>query len=222
MKRKTITKLLAAALSAAPCVPILLAEPISAAAKTVSGSTVSGSTVSESNGNGSSSATTAVTNNVFIGGKRVASTIGGIFTATSVNGVAITTPKENLAAAVGLSEADVKAGTNVRSYICDNHDKASKAALQSAAEAAGKTVAGYINIDLYTITKKGVVTKVTSSTEPVTITLALPGRLAKTNNNFSIIAIDQDGKTVVMDDVDTDPKTITINTKVFGAYSIVY
>jgi hypothetical protein len=26
----------------------------------------------------------------------------------------------------------------------------------------------------------------------------------------------------IMDDVDTDPKTITINTKVFGAYSIVY
>ena len=77
-------------------------------------------------------------------------------------------------------------------------------------------------MDLYTITKKGVVTKVTSSTEPVSITFALPARLAKTNNSFSIIAIDQDGKAVVMDDVDTDPKTITINTKVFGAYSIVY
>ena len=219
MKRKTVSKFLAAALSAALCVPILLAEPISASARTVSGDTVSGGTVSESS---EASAPAAVTNNVFIGGRHVTSTIGGIYTATTINGAVITTPKENLAASIGLSEADIAAGTNIRSYICDIHDKASKAALQSAAEAAGKTVAGYVSMDLYTITKKGVVTKVTSSSEPVSITLALPGRLAKTNNSFSIIAIDQDGKTVIMDDVDTDPKTITFNTKVFGAYSIVY
>ncbi len=37
----------------------------------------------------------------------------------------------NLAAPIGLSDADTKAGTNIRSYICDNREKASKAALHN-------------------------------------------------------------------------------------------
>ncbi len=128
----------------------------------------------------------------------------------------------NLASAIGLSSAEVQAGTNVRSYICDNRDQASRASLQNAAAAAGKTVAGFVNMDLYTITKRGVVTKVTTASEPVTVAFGIPGRFVNANRNFSILVIDPTGKTVVMDDIDTDPRSITINTKVFGAFSIVY
>ncbi len=254
MKRKTINKLLAVAVSAALCIPITFADPISANASisadlpgtgdtdtdtdtdngsgSVSGNRPSAPSTDSNSGSsasasGSVSSEAAVVNSasastVVIGNSRVKSTVGGIFTATSVTGTAITTPKDVLASAVGLSDAEIKAGTNVRSYICDNRDKASKAALQSAAETAGKTVAGYVNMDLYSITKRGVVTKITSSSEPVTITFALPGRLMNANHSYSILAIDKDGKTVIMNDVDTDSKTLTINTKVFGAYSIVY
>ncbi len=190
-----------------------------------SGSGDSGADSSASGNSGSGTVTSsAITTStaVVIGNSRVTSSIGGINTASAVSATVVSTPVESLAAAIGLSESDRKAGTNIRSYICDNRDKASKAALQSAAEAAGKTVAGYVNMDLYTITKKGVVSKVTASTEPVTVTFALPARLAKTNANFSVLAIGADGKAVIMNDVDTDPRTLTFNTKVFGAFTIVY
>ena len=220
MKKATLSKLFAAVLAVALCIPAAItAAPI--AANAVSGNTASGG---ESSGSSESApaAVTASTNTIVTGNGRVTSSIGGIHTATAVSATVVSTPKANLASAIGLSEADLQAGTNIRSYICDNRDKASKAALQSAAEAAGKTVAGYVNMDLYTITKKGVVSKVTASTEPVTVTFALPARLAKTNANFSVLAIDADGKAVIMDDVDTDSKTLTFNTKVFGAFTIVY
>ena len=225
MKKATLTKLFAAVLAVALCIPAAItAAPISANA--VSGNSVSGNTASGSESSGSSesapAAVTASTNTIVTGNGRVTSSIGGIHTATAVSATVVSTPKANLASAIGLSEADLQAGTNIRSYICDNRDKASKAALQSAAEAAGKTVAGYVNMDLYTITKKGVVSKVTASTEPVTITFALPARLAKANANFSVLAIGADGKAVIMDDVDTDSRTLTFNTKVFGAFTIVY
>ena len=167
MKKATLSKLFAAVLAVALCIPAAItAAPI--AANAVSGNTASGG---ESSGSSESApaAVTASTNTIVTGNGRVTSSIGGIHTATAVSATVVSTPKANLASAIGLSEADLQAGTNIRSYICDNRDKASKAALQSAAEAAGKTVAGYVNMDLYTITKKGVVSKVTASTEPVTI-----------------------------------------------------
>ncbi len=157
MKRKTINKLLAVAVSAALCIPITFADPISANASisadlpgtgdtdtdtdtdngsgSVSGNRPSAPSTDSNSGSsasasGSVSSEAAVVNSasastVVIGNSRVKSTVGGIFTATSVTGTAITTPKDVLASAVGLSDAEIKAGTNVRSYICDNRDKAS-------------------------------------------------------------------------------------------------
>ncbi len=295
MKRKTVNKLLAIAVSAALCVPILLTDATANNAvayasdqnpgdnnqtpdeddnygvtnpdddnndsttpggsddtdDTASGNTPGGddnqgdgddnqggddNQDSSVSGNGSgndsgssdeaASAPAVVTSKagatVVVGGSSVRSSVGGIFTATSVTGTAITTPMANLASAIGLSSAELQAGTTVRSYICDNRDQASRASLQSAATAAGKTVAGFVNMDLYTITKRGVVSKITTSAEPVTIAFGIPGRFVNANRNFSILAIDPTGKAVIMDDVDTDPRSITINTKVFGAFSIVY
>lgn len=285
MKRQTVNKLLAIAVSAALCVPILLTDATGAnsAVAFASGEVTPNPSVSGGDGNqgggtqtpggddnqgggtqtpggddtqtpgddnnqggndnsvsdnGSSSSEESSSSNdttsapavvtsragasVVVGSSRVTSTVGGIFTATSVTGTAITTPMANLASAIGLSSAELQAGTNVRSYICDNRDQASRASLQNAAAAAGKTVAGFVNMDLYTITKRGVVTKVTTASEPVTVAFGIPGRFVNANRNFSILVIDPTGKTVVMDDIDTDPRSITINTKVFGAFSIVY
>lgn len=243
MKRATINRFFAVTFAVAVlCVPALLTDPINTNAAVSSNvpnvssnvpsdepsdSDDSGDTNDSNNsgasGSSESAAVVSVTSNTMvIGNSRVTSTIGGIHTATAVTGTVITTPKDVFASAIGLSQADLKAGTNVRSYICNNNNAASKAALSTAAAEAGKTVAGYVNMDIYSITKKGVVTKITTASEPVAVTFGLPARLTKGNHSFSVIAIDKDGKVVVMDDVDTNAKTITINTKVFGAYSIVY
>lgn len=235
MKKATLNKLLASALAVALCVPVLLANPMTVNAS-VSGNTpdgsVSGNTPS-TEGTSSSSETSntgfasgavslAFHNTVIIGGKSVKSTVGGIFIATAVNGVAITSPIASVNAAIGLSQADVDAGTNARFYICNSANKEMKAALQSVAAATGKTVGAYLNVDLYTITKKGTVTAIRNTSEPVTMTFGLPGRIANAGSSVSVICIDKDGKSVVMEDTDTDPKTLTINTNVFGVYAIVY
>ena len=81
------------------------------------------------------SVVTVVNNKVQLsGGKAVKSNVGGVFSATAVKGVAITTPAADIANAVGAADA------NVRAYVCNNNNKESKAALQNAATAAGKTV----------------------------------------------------------------------------------
>lgn len=227
MKKATLNKLLASALAVALCVPVLLANPMTVNASVSGNTPVSGNvpstSASTSEGSVSSSAVSLASHNtVIIGGKSVKSTVGGIFIATAVNGVAVTSPVASVNAAIGLTQADVDAGTNARFFICNSANKEMKAALQSAAAAAGKTVGAYLNIDLYTITKKGTVTAIRNTAEPITMTFGLPGRIANAGSSVSVICIDKDGKSVVMEDTDTDPKTLTINTNVFGVYAIVY
>ncbi len=227
MKKATLNKLLASALAVALCVPVLLANPMTVNASVSGNTPVSGNvpstSASTSEGSVSSSAVSLASHNtVIIGGKSVKSTVGGIFIATAVNGVAVTSPVASVNAAIGLTQADVDAGTNARFFICNSANKEMKAALQSAAAAAGKTVGAYLNIDLYTITKKGTVTAIRNTAEPITMTFGLPGRIANAGSSVSVICIDKDGKSVVMEDTDTDPKTLTVNTNVFGVYAIVY
>ncbi len=227
MKKATLNKLLASALAVALCIPVLLANPMNVNASVSGNTPVSGNvpstSASTSEGSVSSSAVSLASHNtVIIGGKSVKSTVGGIFIATAVNGVAVTSPVASVNAAIGLTQADVDAGTNARFFICNSADKEMRAALQSAAAAAGKTVGAYLNIDLYTITKKGTVTAIRNTAEPITMTFGLPGRIANAGSSVSVICIDKDGKSVVMEDTDTDPKTLTVNTNVFGVYAIVY
>lgn len=227
MKKATLNKLLASALAVALCVPVLLANPMTVNASVSGNTPVSGNVPSTSGstseGSVSSNAISLASHNtVIIGGKSVKSTVGGIFIATAVNGVAVTSPVASVNAAIGLTQADVDAGTNARFFICNSANKEMKAALQSAAAAAGKTVGAYLNIDLYTITKKGTVTAIRNTAEPITMTFGLPGRIANAGSSVSVICIDKDGKSVVMEDTDTDPKTLTVNTNVFGVYAIVY
>ena len=154
--------------------------------------------------------------------RNVASTVGGVYTATAVNGVAISTPVASVSAAAGLSQADIDAGTNVKFYVCNSYNKETKKALSDVAAAAGKNIAAYVNFDLYTISKAGVVTSVKNTSEPVTLTVGLPARIAKGENTVSLLCIDKDGKTVILEDTDTDPRTVTVNTTVFGAFAVIY
>lgn len=229
MKKATLNKVFASALAVALCVPMLVVNPMTVNA--VSGNTVSGNTSSSESSASSSSSSSSSSNSgsvtvgsnatVVIAGRNVTTTVGGVFVATAVNGAAITTPYASVASAAGLSQADIDAGTNVRFYICNSTNKAMKDALKSAAEATGKNVAAYINVDLYTITKKGAVTAIRNATAPVTMTFGLPGRIA--GSNASIMCVDSTtGKAVVMEDTDTDPRTITVDATVFGVYAIVY
>lgn len=183
----------------------------------------SSSSSSSSSGSSAAESIAAATASMAIptGNRAGASTIGGINVATSMNSFAVTTPAASVAASVGLSEADVAAGTNVRFYICNSLDREMKDALKSAAEASGKKVVSYITADMYTITKAGVVTKIRNAAAPVTMTFGLPGSLAKTGNSYSVMCLNSDGKSVVFEDADTNNATLTINATAFGTYAVV-
>lgn len=188
-------------------------------------SSSSGTSSSSSNTNAASTAvsqTISANRQVTVGGRSMSSSVSGIYIATAIRGIAVATPSASVSAAAGLSQADIDAGTNVRFYVCNSSNKEAKAALTSAAAATGKSVAAYVNFDLYTISKKGVVTAVKNASTPIELTIGLPKNVANAGKNVSIICIDKDGKAVVMDDIDTDPNTITINASVFGVYAIVY
>ena len=154
-------------------------------------------------------------------GNAGASTVGGIYTATSMNNVAVTSPLATVAAAAGLSEADVAAGANVRTYICDSRDREMKDALKAVAETGGRSVVAYLNVDLYTITKAGVITNVRNTAAPVTITFGLPGSLANAGHSYSILCLNPDGTPALFEDIDTNNATITINATAFGTYAVV-
>lgn len=149
------------------------------------------------------------------------STVGGVYAATSMNSVAVTSPVATVAAAAGLSEADVAAGTNVRTYICDSRNREMKDALKAVADTSGRSIVAYLNIDLYTITKDGVVTNVRNTVAPVTMTFGLPGSLANAGHSYSILCLNPDGTPVLFEDVDTNNATITINATAFGTYAVV-
>lgn len=196
-------------------------------AGTVSGNVASKPSASDDSGSSSASQETetpaAPTNTVTLaGGKVITSTVGGVYTATSVPGTAVTSPKAAVAAAAGLSEADIKAGTNVSFYVCNTRDKAAKDSLKGAADALNKKVGAYLNFDLYTISSKGKVTAVRNTAEPVNIVIGIPAHLAKSGQPFSIVCMTPEGEVIVMEDTDDNPNTITINTKVFGTYALVY
>ena len=148
------------------------------------------------------------------------SAVGGVYTAKSVNGVAVTSPVANVAAAAGLNETDVANGTNVRFYVCDSRNKEAKTALKDVADASGRRIIAYIDADLYTITKDGVVSNIRMATSPVTMVFGLPGSLIDQGHTYSVICLAPDGTAVVFDDVDTNNATVTINANVFGTYAI--
>ncbi|NBI89545.1 hypothetical protein D3Z45_02845 [Lachnospiraceae bacterium] len=195
-----------------------------------SGPSVSGnvpSSDSSSSSKSSSSSTPEVNENAMdkvqvAGGKTVTSTVGGIFLAKSVRGVASITPKADVAKAAGLSDEDIANGTNIRFYVYDSQNKNTKAALKEAAEASGKTVAAYVDVDMYSITSRGVVNYVSNTSTPVSMVFGVPASLVNAGHNFSVICIGKDGKAVTFEDMDADKLTITINANVFGAYAIVY
>ncbi len=155
-------------------------------------------------------------------GTTLESTVGGVYAANSVNGIAVTTEYAAVASAAGLSAEQIAAGTNVRFYFCDSYNKAAKEMLRGVAESSGKQVAAYLNADLYTISKAGAVTSVRQTSDSVNLVFGIPNTFVGEGHAFSLILIKPNGETAVLNDLDNDPNTITVETQFFGAYVLVY
>lgn len=156
------------------------------------------------------------------GGEKAVSSIGGVYNVESVEGVAVVTQKKDVYSAVGLSNEEVKAGTNVVLYMSDCLNKKASQPLNDVAVAANKKVAAYLTADMYTITKKGVVNKVRETKVPVELLIGVPQSARSANRQFSVVCIDPSKNVVTYNDMDTNPDTITVRANVFGNYAVVY
>ncbi len=82
------------------------------------------------------------------------------------------------------------------------------------------TIGQYLNIDLFKIIDEAE-EKVTETSAPLTITFTIPAELRGSGRTFSVIRV-HDGETTVLEDKDSDPNTVTIETDKFSTYALAY
>lgn len=153
---------------------------------------------------------------VKVAGISVKTSIGGAYAAKSVQGAAVTTPLADVRANLGLKGSQKPAIT-----VYDTDPKKSPAAMASvnaAAEALGADVLTSLNIDLGA---KENGKWVTLSNGSVALATGLP-KNADTTKTYSVICVQPGGVVTILEDQDTNPKTVTFEVKAgIGTYAIV-
>ena len=92
---------------------------------------------------------------------------------------------------------------------------------EKAADNKNLEIAVYYEIDLFK--KIGTSeTRITSTNEPVYITLEIPAEFRKSNRQFSLISIRDSEAAIVLEDRDSDPATITVATDHFSPYVLAF
>lgn len=93
--------------------------------------------------------------------------------------------------------------------------------MEEAAGLLGAKTTGAVLVDLYAI-EGGRVSAVRNTQAPVRLVLALPQGVAEAGRTFSILIPDGRGGVLELVDLDQDPSTITVDTMLFGMWTIIY
>lgn len=201
---------------------VLATTMVMASALTVCASTTnSGAGSSGSSSSSSESATVApaevkTANAVMeIAGSNVKTTIAGGYAAKKVEGVAITTPVADVKAKLGL-ESDQTPYV----MIYDTDAKKSHLAMDcvnAAAESIGAAFVAAINVDLGAIENGKFVSLKDGS---IAMVVGIPK--VDVTKTYSMVCVQPGGVVTILDDLDTDPKTVTFEVKAgLGTYAIV-
>lgn len=249
MKAKFIQRMMASALAvalvAAPSMSVLAAgtsDPVTGTSDPVSSGSSSAPTVeeeviaiinasiasnsgggyyvsNESNGGGGSSISSIAEIPVMNTVAGTKSTVQGVYIATSVNGTAITSSLAGIASSYGLAAGEVPYArfSNMdvkKSYLA-------KAVIDNAAAALGATVGPCINIELGKMAN-GKFTLLSQDGENITIKIGIPSSFAQNGKTFAMVCVRPGGAVSILQDTDSDPNTITFDTKGGqGAYAII-
>lgn len=154
-------------------------------------------------------------------GSSVKPELPGIYQAGTVAGVVITGTVKDIMQEAGLTEQEIDDGVILKYYICDSLNKDIKEALRKQAAADGYKVGTIINVDLYRL-YKGQVDALRYIPGSLEVKIGVPNYLYKAGRKFSLMAIDQSGKVIMLEDKDSDDKTITVDVNYFGAYAILF
>lgn len=220
MKSIKVKKILAAVLAAS--MVMASAVTVSASGSDTSDPGVSSSESSSSPSEAAPSVTTyAETMSkkadapVRVAGMNVRTSVGGVYAANKVQGVAVTTPAASLSASLGLT-GNQKAAI----IIYDTDAKKSYRAMESinaAASAIGGTVVASLNIDLGA---KENGKWVTLSSGSVGLVTGLP-KGADTSKEYCAICVQPGGVVTVLEDQDSNPATVTFEVQAgLGTYAL--
>ncbi len=199
---------------------VLAATMVMASALTASATTTSTSGAG-SCGSSSESATVApeevksANATVKIAGSNVKTTIAGGYAAKKVEGVAVTTPMDDVKVKLGL-----KAGQTPYVIIYDTDAKKSHLAMDcvnAAAESIGATFVAAINVDLGARENGKFVSLKDGS---IAMVVGIPK--VDVTKTYSMVCVQPGGVITILDDLDTNPKTVTFEVKAgLGTYAIV-
>lgn len=186
--------------------------------------------VSTVSGNSSSSSGTAAPEAeskkdvVFSNGTAIKSMSAMQNVARGINGAAIVTSQKDMNIRAGLSDQDVAAGSKAKLYIGNTYKESEKTQLNVAVSQMGMTSVNMINIDLYSITKSGKVANIKEvvGQDHIRLIIELPTNLIKEGRSFSLVYMGADGNAVEIQDLDNDPRTLTVDLTRFGSFAIVY
>lgn len=112
-------------------------------------------------------------------------------------------------------------GSNISVYLKVENTEVTqeeKAAIEDAL--GGSTVGVYIDISLFK-NVDGAESAISETNEPVRITIDIPENLRDPNKQFVVVRV-HNGVTTILQDLDSDPNTITIETNQFSTYAIAY
>lgn len=150
-------------------------------------------------------------------GRWFISTIGGVYAHhDEINGVAFTDVVEK--AKIKAQVIGNKA--NLAVYTCNNLNRELEELLSEITLKCNKEAGAVFCIDLYSITKNGIVESIRRTDTPIRIVIGLPEHMR--GKEVSLLCIDQENNTVIFEDMDSDPWTITIDATVFGTYAFTY
>lgn len=149
-------------------------------------------------------------------GQTLHSIMGGKFTATVVEGVAITTPKAAYAEAFGANASDVSVlVTN------SNHGPMAEASLnhgmaQLESDNVAATKGPVIDLLAFVRTEK-----IVDIANPVNVAMGIPASFQEAGVDYAVIRVQEGGRVSVLPDLDSDPSTLTFATDGFGVFAMI-
>lgn len=140
-----------------------------------------------------------------------------------VTSFAVATPKPSVNAAVGLSAAKMEAGQYVMVTVADSQcGELARQAVTNAASAVSAKLAAILEIDVDILSANGAtVEEIMQLASPVELVVSAPSGIDGNQYDFAVVRL-HDGKTDILPDLDSDPKTITFTTDKFSVYAVVY
>ncbi len=149
----------------------------------------------------------------------VKSSVAGVYLATSVNGAAITTGLGTISNAYGLANGEKP---YARLYNLEaKKSPLAYAVIENAAASLNATVGPTINIELGKMSG-GKYSLLPSDGAAIEVKLGIPKSFAQEGKTFAMVCVRPGGAVVVLQDIDSNPNTITFNTTGGqGAYAII-